>query len=487
MGSRNRVIGLVGALAIAAAPAARADIVVEGTKWVEARLEISAGRYADWCERSHVVAEGETIESIARAAFGDEARVAEVRRGNALPADGQPKPGTRLVLPAKSAEPADAAEPHAWEFWLVLYCDGLGAAWQMRSGEGMKAPHTYFTLLALPVARSADFAKLRRERPEAPIDDKLEAELPWLVVSRGHLSGKVVDSESKAVRNVTTCTFDEVRPAPLVDKRWTFVRTLDYFDAGGKKVPGGLSGGFIDVGRAWPLIALSFLGALLLGVLRRRRAEPRRWRWLAPAVAALLLAPAARADVLFEGQKSVSSSARLVLDATATASGAPAWELWRVGDGGLGNAKRIAAGEALARDSSWGFRVLALPADRAADFEALRKERARERLDGTWDASVPWLVVSASIDLPKSVDEASPVAKIVTTYALAAADPATNGGKEWRIAEASVEPFDASGVALTEAHARGGSRSGMVVPLVMVSVIGVIAAARRRRVKPHAA
>src|SRR5688572_2525144 len=86
-------------------PTARADILVEGTKYIEPHAILLADRFDDYCEHRVTIRAGDTLEAIARAAYDNPARASEIAKANPGVVATSLKIGSTLLLPAQKTPP----------------------------------------------------------------------------------------------------------------------------------------------------------------------------------------------------------------------------------------------------------------------------------------------------------------------------------------------------------------------------------------------
>ncbi len=247
-----------------AAPAARADLVVPGTRQLaksEARLEL--GKYADYCEHAHVVAPGDTLDAIARAAYGDAARVADLLAANPGVVAEALKVKSALLLPPKSAEPADGAEPLAWQVWWGYGHAALDQLRRLRPGEPFGPFNRPITLVALPTRRAADFEKLRSDDPKRRLDGTWEASVPWLACSGVVSVLRAVPNDSPVHSARTTVALERIGSPTAGEPTHRLAVVRQTFDRDGQPLATGAAearGGPGDR-RTWLLLP-ALLGAM---------------------------------------------------------------------------------------------------------------------------------------------------------------------------------------------------------------------------------
>lgn len=280
---RSAVAGLVAAVGVAAAaPTVTADILAPGTKFIEASVVLRAGAFDDCVDHLWVVAEGDTLDAIARTHYGEPARVADLRRANPAVVPERLAIGQKLLLPPKRAAVAGSTEAIEWRFRVWTPHHDFADAVRTLPGQPFRSHKFGFFVFAYAADHEADFAKLIAAIDTAPdryeTFEALTAQAAWLSVSeRIDLSGAM--SEFSPVEStLTTLELREVDPKASGAKRWRFVvAATEQRDAKGQLVDG--SGSIDDAARGGPgasrlvaLLAISLAGALALLLLRRRGA-----------------------------------------------------------------------------------------------------------------------------------------------------------------------------------------------------------------------
>lgn len=275
---RSRWLALFAACAavavttVAAPPPASADIVTPGSRFLKQhRYVLELGRFDDYCEHRHLVVEGDTLEAIARAAYGDPARVADLRRANPGIEPTALQLKSQLLLPPKRPVPADAQEPLAWQLWRTRGASRLVDLERWYPGEEEPVHNLGTSFVAVPVAHAADFEQLRHDRPGACFDGTWESAYPWLVSSGGVHFERSVAITSAVVSMRTTLTLEAIEPPPAAGPRHRFVVRSEKFDAAGKP----LAAGSLRSGREWLLLP-ALLGAIVVALRVRQARRERR-------------------------------------------------------------------------------------------------------------------------------------------------------------------------------------------------------------------
>ena len=279
MQSRSRrIAGVVFGMGVAvllAAPNASADIVPSGTRFIDFKMVLRAGSFDDYCEHRRTVAKGDTFEALAKSAYGDAARAKEIAAANpTLEADRLPV-GAKVVLPPKLAPPKDAKETLAWTFWGHANLSGYFALQRVYPDEEFDPNSVYFSLLAVPSEKVAEFEKLleaaQQKQPKAGgrWAEEVQKSAPWAIPVKGlHLS-KSVNERSSAAVSVTTFRIAELASGPNPPGRFVVKQeSVEYRDRSGNVVKAGF-----DLLLSWrgiPLGLIALLGAIGLARMRRQ-------------------------------------------------------------------------------------------------------------------------------------------------------------------------------------------------------------------------
>ncbi|MBL8843279.1 MAG: LysM peptidoglycan-binding domain-containing protein [Planctomycetes bacterium] len=281
---RSAVAGLVAVVGVAgsAAPTASADLLAPGTKFIDASVVLRAGAFDDYVDHLWVVAEGDTLDAIARTHYGEPARVADLRRANPEVVPERLAIGQKLLLPPKRAAVAGSTEAIEWRFRVWSPRHRFADAVLTLPGEPFRSHKFGFFVFAYAADREADFAKLIAAIDAAPdryeTFESLTAPAAWLSVSERMNLRETIDHLSPVESILTTLELREFDPKASGAKRWRFVvAATEQRDAKGQLVASGGSIG--DAARGGPgaarlvaLLAISLAGALALLLLCRRGA-----------------------------------------------------------------------------------------------------------------------------------------------------------------------------------------------------------------------
>jgi phage tail protein X len=272
----------MGVAVLLAAPRASGDLLPSrDSRWLDRKFVVlRAGRFDPWCEHRREIAKGDTLESIAKSAYGDAKRAKDIAAANpTLEAERLPV-GAKIVLPAKEAPPRDSSETLAWEFWIYCHLSGYMPLQRVFPDESLEVEGKYPKLIAVPVARHDEFAKLIEDaksappvKPGRPVYVNPEAILkaaPWALQAQHFDIDSSVTASTGAVESTTTVTVDALVSTADVPGHF-IVETQDvvYRDRAGNVVKAGFD--LLFSWRGIPLGLIALVGAIGLRRMRRAR------------------------------------------------------------------------------------------------------------------------------------------------------------------------------------------------------------------------
>jgi hypothetical protein len=254
------------ALLLAASPV-RGDVLIEGTKSIQPRVIVQAGRFDDFTAHRFVVREGDTLGAIAKAAYGDPARAKDIQEANPGVVPEKLAVGSKLLLPPKLAPPADAKEQLVWRFYAYSPISGNPHPERVFPGERFDAPGKQSKLVAVPEPLAAEFERMCEQAKADRRMPDVDGKAPYALAAKDFHVDWSIDSDSDAVASTTTYEIVELRGGDAASAlfRVKSVKT-EYVDKVGKPVQAGLLAG------APALLLIAGMGLAGLLHLRRRRA-----------------------------------------------------------------------------------------------------------------------------------------------------------------------------------------------------------------------
>ena len=268
MDRRTLLVGFaVLAIATLAPSTASADIVFDDTKSIRGHALLLADRFDDYCDHRRTIAEGDTLEKIARAVYGDAAKVGAIERANPGVVATQLKIGSALILPAKLAPPADAKETLAWEFYVYSRYSPPLPPTRIYPGERFDSPGLREGMVAVPAARGGEFRQLLAT-PAGRSADGAKAAAPWAIDAIGFEVPSRIDDSSTATSCTRTFRISKLQVAGAIAAAFELtIEKTEYFRPDGTPV----KAGFGDLTEAGPLGLIALVGAIGLAMLKRRR------------------------------------------------------------------------------------------------------------------------------------------------------------------------------------------------------------------------